>query len=133
MCVRVCVCVCVLMWWVDSTMHRFIDAFVDSPIQTMPRFIPRFSNVSNGSDVVVLVSFSALFNLLRSCFVNLGVDFVVILSVSGSILISFWCPWESFGDPVPPRGPPKGAESKMWSKRWFVGPPRDPQRGPKIL
>ena len=106
-------CVCVLMWWVDSTMHRFIDAFVDSPIQTMPRFIPRFINVSNGSDVVALVSFSALFNLLRSCFVNLGVDFVVILSVSGSILISFWCPWGSFGDPVPSRGPPKGAESKM--------------------
>ena len=126
-------CVCVLMWWVDSTMHRFIDAFVDSPIQTMPRFIPRFINVSNGSDVVVLVFFSVLFNLLRSWFVNLGVDFVVILSVLGSILTLFWCPWESFGDPVPPRGPPKGAESKMWSKRWFVGPPRDPQRGPKIL
>ena len=101
------------MCWVDATMHRFIDAFVDSPIQTMPRFILRFINVSNASDVVVLLSSSGTFNLLCSCFVNLRIVFGVILSVSGSILMSFWCPWGSFGDPVPSRGPPKGAESKM--------------------
>ena len=89
------------------------DAFVDSPIQTMPRFIRRFINVSNASDVVVLLSCSVVFNLLCSCFVNLGVVFGAILSVSGSILMSFWWPWGSFGDPVPSRGPPKRAESKM--------------------
>ena len=92
-------CVCVLMWWVDSTMHRFIDAFVDSPIQTMPRFIPRFINVSNGSDVVDLVSFSVLFNLLRSCFV-----LFLCLLVHGHILtttIYLWATYHTTSPSIP--------------------------------
>ena len=58
------VCVCVLMCWVDATMHRFIDAFVDSPIRPMPRFILRFINVSNASDVVVSLSSSGTFQFV---------------------------------------------------------------------
>ena len=64
-------------------------------------------------DVVVLSSFSGCLNLLCSDFINLWIDFGVILSISGFILASFWCPWRSFSEPVPSRGPPKGAESKM--------------------
>ena len=63
-CVCVCVCLCVLMCWVDATMHRFIDAFVDSPIRPMPRFILRFINVSNASDVVVSLSSSGTFQFV---------------------------------------------------------------------
>ena len=109
----VCVCLGVLMCWVDATMHRFIDAFVDSPIQRMSRFILRFISVSNASDVVVLLSSASFLTLLCSCFVNIGVDFGVILLVLGSIFTSFLCPWASFGDPAPSRAPPNGAEAKM--------------------
>ena len=63
-CVCVCVCLCVLMCWVDATMHCFIDAFVDSPIRPMPRFILRFINVSNASDVVVSLSSSGTFQFV---------------------------------------------------------------------
>ena len=49
-------------------MRRFIDAFVDSPIQTMPRFIPRFINVSNASDVVVLLASSGIFQFVAQLF-----------------------------------------------------------------
>ena len=41
----------------------------------------------------------------------------------GVILVSFWCPWGSFGDPGRPRGPPKGAESKKRRKTDFADPP----------
>ena len=106
-----------------SSIHRFkrcLDSFFDSSMYQMrPMFY-------FGYPLPVFV------NLLCSCFVNLGVGFGVILSVSGSILMLFWCAWESFGDPVPSRGPPKEAESKMATKRWFVGPPLDPPRAPKI-
>ena len=48
----------------------------------------------------------------------------------GVILVSFWCPWVSFGDPGRPRGPPKGAEAKKRRKREFADPLRDPFWGP---
>ena len=38
------------------------------------------------------------------------------------ILVSFWYPWGSFGDPGPSQGTPEGANSKKWCKSlFFVG------------
>ena len=138
MCVLVCrlhvpgLCVCVLMCRVDSSMYRFIDAFVDPSIPMTHPLIRRFIDALKTRDVVVLLSSSVFFSLLCSDFVNFGVDLGVILSISELIFMSFVCPWKSFGDPVPSRGPPKGAKAKMWTKKWFVGPPLDPQRAPQI-
>ena len=53
-----CVCVCVLGRFIDASMHRFIDAFVDPPIHMMHRFTRRFIDVSKARDVIVLSSFS---------------------------------------------------------------------------
>ena len=49
----------------------------------------------------------------------------------GVILVSFWCPWGSFGDPGRPRGPPQGDGTKKRRKREFADPPpQDPFWGP---
>ena len=65
----VCVCVCVCVFVCPHVLGRcndacFIDAFVDSPIRPMPRFILRFTNVSNASDVVVSLSSSGTFQFV---------------------------------------------------------------------
>ena len=46
------------------------------------------------------------------CFVVLGVVFTQLLCHFGVILVSFWCPWGSFGDPGVPRAPLKGPRRK---------------------
>ena len=66
--VCLCVCVWVLMFWVDAKMHRFIHAFVDSSIQTMPRFILRFINLPDASDVVVWLPSSGIFKFVVQLF-----------------------------------------------------------------
>ena len=48
----------------------------------------------------------------------------------GVILVSFWCPGGSLGDPGRPRGPPQGDGSKKRRKREFADPPRDSFWGP---
>ena len=116
--VCVCVCVCVhvcvsscagsmqrcIVSSMHSSIHRFdrcLDSFFDSSMyQTRPMWKFRYP-------------LPVLSNLLCSCCVNVRVVLGVILLVLGSIFMSFWCPWEFFGDLVPSRGPPKGAESKM--------------------
>ena len=131
-CVGVFVCPHVPGRWMDATMHRFIDAFVDSPIQPMPRFILRFINVSNASDVVVFLSSSGMFQFIVqlfcqsrgwfwSHFVSPGVHCNVILVSAGV----FWRPCGLQGSPGRARvenvskkvvrgstpGPPKSTEN----------------------
>ena len=127
------------MCWVDAKMHFLIDAFVDPPIQTMPRFILRFINVSNASDVVVLLSFSGIFHLLCSCFVNLGVGLGVILPVAGSIL-TFRCLWPTVGQCggllaalCPPGLPRKGQSRRCEQKGGSWVHPWTPQEHPKSI
>ena len=115
----VCVCVCVCVFVCphvlgrcnDASFHRCISRFTDSTDVSIHSSIHQcIECVRCGSFVILCQYFSIL---LCSCFVNIGVDFCVILLVLGSIFTSFLCPWASFGDPAPSRAPPRGAEAKM--------------------
>ena len=108
-----CVCVCphVLGRCNDALFHRCISRFTDSTDVSIHSSIHQcIECVRCGSFVILSQYFSIL---LCRCFVNIGVEFGVILLVWGSILTLFLCPWASFGDPLPSRAPPRGAEAKM--------------------
>ena len=60
--------------------------------------------------MIVVLSCAVVLNILRSCFVNLGVGFVVFFVSLGVHFNVFWCPRGSSGDAVTSRGPPKGVE-----------------------
>ena len=116
-CVRVCVCVCVFVCphvlgrCNDASFHRCIRRFTDSNDASNHSLIHQCIKCVRCGSLVILFRYFSLCCAVVWLISRVG--FGVILSVPGSIVMSFWCLRGSCGIPVASRGPREGPESKM--------------------